>query len=303
MLGKIARARGWYLGRIVGGMTVSAIACLPSADLDSYGQGEPIAIDDGAENAATPSASDAEPVTNAPDSAGASNSGSDTSNGEPSGPGTSGPGTSSPGTSETPGGACAGDCPLTDPLLEPTPMTGEGAASVQSLDAGSDAASNTGSEPLPSLSDAGSPLPSCLASAVLGPEDRCFVLSTELRTWSDARSACQALGTGWDLVTIRNAERNTWLIGLLGTVQDAWIGASDLDTEGVWRWVTDTTAFWNGGATGTSVGGAFSSWNGGATAEPNGGEASDCLRLRVTTGWADFQCATAYASICEGPSL
>jgi hypothetical protein len=293
MLGKIARARGGYIGRIIGAMTVSAIACLPSADLDSYGQGEPIAIGEGAENAATPSASDPESPTTAPETDGASNSGSDTSS----------PGTGSPDTSETPGGACAGDCPLTDPLLEPTPATGEGAASVQSLDAGSDAASNTGSEPVPSVSDAGSPLPSCVASAVLGPDDRCFVLATQLLAWSDARSACQALGTGWDLTTVHDAARNTWLIGLLGKVPDAWIGASDLDTEGVWRWVTDTTAFWNGGPTGASVGGAFVSWNGGAAAEPNGGEPSDCLRLRVTTGWADFQCATPYASICEGPSL
>jgi Lectin C-type domain len=287
MVGKMARARGWNLGRILGAMTVSASACLPSADLDSYGQGEPIAIEDEAgENAAAPSASEPEPVPTAPETDSASNS-------------EAGSGTSEPGSSEAETGSCTGDCPL----LAPTPTTGEGAASVQSLDAGTDAASNTGSEPLPPVSDAGTPLPSCLAPALLGPEDRCFVLATQLQAWSDARSACQALGTGWDLATIRSAERNAWLIGLLGTVQDAWIGASDLDVEGVWRWVTDASAFWNGGPTGTSVGGAFTSWNGGATPEPNGAEASDCLRLRITTGWADFQCATTYASICEGPSL
>jgi len=123
------------------------------------------------------------------------------------------------------------------------------------------------------------------------------------RAWADARTACQGLGVGWDLATIRDAERDTWLVALLGTVADAWVGASDLENEGVWRWVNDTSAFWNGGPTGTNVGGAFANWNGGTTAEPNGGEASDCLRVRLTTGWADFQCATAYASICEGPAL
>jgi hypothetical protein len=170
------------------------------------------------------------------------------------------------------------------------------------LDAGSDATISE-SEPVPPAGDAGTALPSCPPATLLGPGDRCFQLSTQARAWADARTACQGLGAGWDLATIHDAERNTWLVALLGTVTDAWVGASDLDSEGVWRWVTDTTAFWNGGATGSSVGGAFAAWNGGATAEPNGGDASDCLRLRLTTGWADFQCATAYASICEGPTL
>ena len=138
MVGKMARARGWYLGRIIGAMTVSAIACLPSADLDSYGQGAPIAIDDeAAENAATPGASDSEPVATAPET----DTGSDTSS----------PGSRSPGSSETPGRRWRRRLPAAVRCSSPADRPAKEQPAVQSLDAGSDATSSSGSEPLPSV--------------------------------------------------------------------------------------------------------------------------------------------------------
>jgi len=284
MVGKMARARAWYMGRIAGSMTLGAISCLPTEDLGNYGQAAPIsATDDAPGNSRAPGATDPESVGSAVDAGG--------------------PGSDDGSSENGVGAGCMGDCPLPNPQLEPSTTNDQVATAAQSLDAGSDAANVSASEPVPPSSDAGTALPSCPPATLLGPGDRCFQLSTVARAWAAARTACQNLGVGWDLATIHDAERDAWLVALLGTVPDAWVGASDLDAEGVWRWVTDSNAFWNGGPTGASVGGAFANWNGGATAEPNGGEASDCLRVRLTTGWADFQCATAYASICEGPTL
>jgi hypothetical protein len=129
-------------------------------------------------------------------------------------------------------------------------------------------------------------------------------LVTTPSSWQDARTACQARGTGWDLTTIHSAARNSFLTRFLGTLTDAWVGASDGPSEGVWRWLGDSGAFWNGnGTTGGAVGNAFVSWTGGTNPEPNGGDLSDCLRLRAGGGWADLQCTTLFAAICEGPTL
>jgi hypothetical protein len=141
----------------------------------------------------------------------------------------------------------------------------------------------------------------CVPGSIVGPEQRCFELVRTTSSWADARTRCQNNGPGWDLTTIHGETRNAWLSSLLGSVTDAWVGASDTQTEGLWRWLGDSAAFWNGPATGSAVGNAYENWSDGAPAEPNGGDTSDCLRLRAGGAWADFQCATAYASICEGP--
>ena len=73
--------------------------------------------------------------------------------------------------------------------------------------------------------------------------------------------------TGY-LATITSAEENDF-IATHTTAVNAWIGASDAAVEGTWEWVTGPeagTAFWQGVANGTTVGGEFASW---AVNEPN----------------------------------
>jgi hypothetical protein len=204
-------------------------------------------------------------------------------------------------------------------------VLGESAASSVIPQGRSDAASGCGGECLPELgldTDAGASAPGspagtgsngsmdagssarCAPDATPGPNERCYALTTTMSSWQDARAGCQSRGAGWDLVTIHSAQRNAWLSALLGSVADAWVGASDLQTEGAWRWLGDGTPFWNGsGGMGSLVGNAYVNWSPGSNPEPNGGDASDCLRLRTGGSWADYQCNSPFASICEGPSL
>ncbi|MET0412825.1 MAG: C-type lectin domain-containing protein [Polyangiaceae bacterium] len=159
------------------------------------------------------------------------------------------------------------------------------------------------------LSDGGRPIDAapladaavtCPAGAVLGPSGRCYVAVQNTLSAPAAQRSCNALGAGWDLAAIHDAATNAFLGTLLNV--EAWIGASDDDVEGEWTWVIDDVPFWSGDAeTGAPVNGQFELWAGG---EPNGDDTSDCARLVPNPPrWADLECNSQRASLCEGPPL
>ena len=72
-----------------------------------------------------------------------------------------------------------------------------------------------------------------------------YYRSTGSMTWTNARQAC--LNMGGHLVTSTSLAENNFLFGLWPS---GWIGLTDEQTEGVWKWVTGepySWSYWNDG--------------------------------------------------------
>jgi len=157
--------------------------------------------------------------------------------------------------------------------------------------------------PFPAPGDAAAPGP-CAATEQLGPNGGCFFFEASLAAWSDARSACQARGAGWDLASVRSAEVAAFLGATLEA--EAWIGASDAASEGTWVWIAAGDPFWLGGVDGVAAAGAYTNWN---ATEPNGATTTNCARAlppgpggsNPNAPWADLDCAQLRGAVCEGP--
>ncbi|WP_052566686.1 lectin-like protein [Candidatus Magnetobacterium casense] len=112
--------------------------------------------------------------------------------------------------------------------------------------------------------------------------------------WADAKAYCESLG-GY-LATVTSDSENKFLIDKLlpadffDSVNNSyWVGATDVETEGTWKWITAEK--WD-----------FTAWGSG---EPNsdGGE-EDCLMYYSKYGntnnlWNDGSCSSTSSLICE----
>lgn len=102
-----------------------------------------------------------------------------------------------------------------------------------------------------------------------------------------------AYGATGYLATITSQEENDFVADRL--VGDGWIGGSDEETEGVWKWVTGPeagTVFWNGLSNGSAPNGQYANWS---TGEPNdwsnGNPGEDCIQFYITSSqWNDLNC-------------
>ncbi|XP_059196469.1 CD209 antigen-like isoform X2 [Centropristis striata] len=110
-----------------------------------------------------------------------------------------------------------------------------------------------------------------------------YYISSSKESWQDSRSYCQQRDA--DLLIINSIEEQEFTRRFQKSI---WIGLTDQDTEGVWKWVDGsplTTSYW-------------------AAGEPNSHGNEDCGEIKVeikdkNKNWNDVPCNYALFWICE----
>nr|AGT37609.1 C-type lectin [Lutjanus sanguineus] len=123
--------------------------------------------------------------------------------------------------------------------------------------------------------------------------DQCFHLSTDRHGFSTSEQKCEEKGGHLAILTTREqheaVEQEGRRIG--GTYTYYWIGLTDAEEEGTWKWVdnsTITTSFWN-----TEKGEPDNNVSGGK-------EGEDCAVVdSFTKTWYDVPCDFSYPRICQ----
>nr|XP_023696795.1 C-type lectin domain family 4 member M-like [Paramormyrops kingsleyae] len=116
----------------------------------------------------------------------------------------------------------------------------------------------------------------------------CYYISTEEKTWSDSRQACMQIGA--DLAIISSREEQDFFEGQSG---DFWIGLSDREREGTWKWVDGTTIPVEKGY-----------WRANPQQPDNYGGNEDCVEFNTVHSvpfqrWNDRPCDDNIKWICE----
>ncbi|XP_059400676.1 CD209 antigen-like protein C isoform X2 [Carassius carassius] len=118
-----------------------------------------------------------------------------------------------------------------------------------------------------------------------------YYMSKEKKNWTESRRYCTERGA--DLIIINNREEKDFIHNMSGNAL-FYIGLTDSEVEGRWKWVDNSTlnsSFW-------------------ASGEPNGGQVGveeDCVVTVAVPqpgwdnllGWLDVACDTTYQWICE----
>ncbi|XP_073672210.1 C-type mannose receptor 2-like [Paramisgurnus dabryanus] len=106
-----------------------------------------------------------------------------------------------------------------------------------------------------------------------------YFISSEKKSWTESRRYCRERGA--DLIIINNKEEQDFIKKISGTAR-YWIGLTDIEVEGRWKWVDGmklTTGFW-------------------VTPQPNGKRNENCV-VSTSSGWFDYQCSNSMKWICK----
>lgn len=130
-----------------------------------------------------------------------------------------------------------------------------------------------------------------------------------LPNWSKAKDGCEKLWTGSaakaHLASVESQCEQDF-IKTLAAKKITWLGATDTDVEGSWKWSKPGGQnFWTGGnpkTGGKAVPGKFTGW---MSSQPDsaGTQEQDCLLLQDDGEWNDQLCSKTAQYLCETPAI
>uniref|UniRef100_A0A3Q3FDI8 C-type lectin domain-containing protein n=1 Tax=Labrus bergylta TaxID=56723 RepID=A0A3Q3FDI8_9LABR len=111
----------------------------------------------------------------------------------------------------------------------------------------------------------------------------CYFFSTQNKTQKESRQDCRDRGA--ELVIVNNIEEQEFLTNNI--TADTWIGLSDQDNEGTWKWADDTPltqGYWEAD-------------------QPDDWRGEDCVQFgkgkKKEANWNDISCDESLRWICE----
>ncbi|XP_068778894.1 C-type lectin domain family 17, member A-like isoform X3 [Struthio camelus] len=112
----------------------------------------------------------------------------------------------------------------------------------------------------------------------------CYYFSAVGRRWREAEGFCAAHSA--HLLIVNSAAEQDFVVRTAPQPRGYWLGLSDREKEGSWRWQD-----------GTPLGLSF--WSSG---EPNGGRGENCATLLPDGRWNDLACERPDYWVCERPT-
>ena len=122
---------------------------------------------------------------------------------------------------------------------------------------------------------------------IRGPTGHQFTLYHQyLLNWANAKGFCESVGGG---LAVLNTKVLNDIVTQKFAGQQYWIGASDAEQEGWWRWINGDMLRKPGKRT------KYNNWG---QSEPNGGSRENCLFVDREK-WADHSCGVLLHPLCE----